>query len=245
MDASPDMIPGQLSALPAGTDLLLTALVGLGLAQMAWFSVMLLRRGMPPASLQHALPPLLALWVVLWPVYHDARWLWAGIAILFALSLLARFMERPFWAHLRHAWTDVPADPTLETPRHLPPMLHVMLALAVAAAWFQNIPEFGFGLALSLCLGMPAAYWLDRAGYLRLGFPAHPEQTLAGHIAFILISALVLCWSLHVYHGTPWQPLLIATLIAAMAGSATRALVPGQWHLPASMLSMGLVMWLL
>lgn len=241
-----DSIPApEPMALPAATDLILTLLVGLGLAQLAWFSVMLLRRGMPPASLQHALPPMLALWILFWPVYRDPRWIWAGVVMLLLLSLAARFIRRPFWQHLRRAWTEQAADPTRESPRALPPMLPPLLALAVAAGWFQSIPEFGFGLALSLCLGVPVAYWLDRAGYLRLGFPAHPEQTLAGHVAFMLVAALVLCWSLHVYHGTPWQPLLIATLIAAMAGSATRALVPGQWHLPAAMLSMGLTMWLL
>ncbi|MDX8406616.1 MAG: hypothetical protein R8K50_10780, partial [Mariprofundus sp.] len=82
-------------------------------------------------------------------------------------------------------------------------------------------------------------------GLLKLGFPAHPGQTLAGHLLLIISTIVVLCWSLHVYHGTNWQPLFIATLITGLTGSATRALIPGQWNTPAAMLSMGYVMWVL
>ncbi|MDX8407306.1 MAG: hypothetical protein R8L58_02860 [Mariprofundaceae bacterium] len=234
-----------MSALAAYSDIIFSVLLLLGLAQLAWFSVMLRRRGIPGNSIQHALPPMLAIWVLMWPVYVDSRWLWLGWAGFVALTVIARFLPRPFWQHLRAAWTPTSDDPTFENTGNLLPLLHFSLALAVAGLWFQSIPEFGFGLALTLCLALPVAFWLDRVGHLKLGFPAHPEQTLPGHIAFILLAAALLCWALHVYHGTPWQPLFIATLIAAMIGSATRAIIPGEWHLPAAMLSMGLTMWLL
>jgi len=100
-----------------------------------------------------------------------------------------------------------------------------------------------------LCVAFPAAYWVDeisqRYGFLILKFPAHPKQTLASHLLLMMVSTLLLCWSLNVYHGTDWQLLFIATLLAASAASACRALVPGQWNAPAAMLSMGLVMWVL
>jgi len=100
-----------------------------------------------------------------------------------------------------------------------------------------------------LGVAFPAAYWTDqvsqRYGFLILGFPAHPKQTLAGHLLLMIVSTVLLCWSLNVYHGTDWQLLLIATLIASAAISVCRALVPGQWHAAAAMLSAGFVMWML
>ncbi|MFQ5518643.1 MAG: hypothetical protein ACE5E3_01440 [Mariprofundus sp.] len=236
----------------ATSDLVLSALIALGMLQLAWFSVMILRRGAPPVTIQHAIPPLLTIWVLMWPVYVDTRWLWVGLAALVLPALLASILKGLFWSHLRLAWTAQITDPELKIYRSLPllPLTHYMVALLFAGIWFQNIPEFGFGLALCLCLAFPAAYWIDhlalkKYNFLKLGFPAHPEQTLAGHLLIISICTALLCWSLHVYHGTDWKVLFIATLIAAMTASATRAIIPGQWNAPASMLSMGFVMWLL
>jgi len=234
-----------MTALAAYSDIIFSALLLFGLAQLAWFSVMLHRRGISGNIIQHTLPPMMAIWVLMWPVYIDSHWLWLGIALFILLTVLARFLPHPFMKRLRLAWTPVTDDPTFENTSSLLPMFHFSLALLIAGIWFHTIPEFGFGLALTLCLAMPLAHWLDRMGHLKLGFPAHPEQTLAGHIAFILAAALLLCWALHTYHGTPWQPLLIATLIAAMIGSASRAIIPGEWYRPFAMLSMGLTMWLL
>ncbi|HKI61663.1 MAG TPA: hypothetical protein VKA31_05155 [Mariprofundaceae bacterium] len=234
-----------MSVLASYSDIIFSILLLFGLMQLAWFSVMLHRRGLSGSVIQHTLPPMLAIWVLMWPVYVDSRWLWLGVGLFILLTLLARFLPQPFWKRLRLAWTPVTDDPTFENTSNLSPMFHFSLALLIAGVWFQSIPEFGFGLALSLCLAMPLAHWLDRMGHLILGFPAHPEQTLAGHVAFIITAALLLCWALHTYHGTPWQPLLIATLIAAMVGSASRAIIPGEWYRPFAMLSMGLTMWLL
>ncbi len=234
------------------SDLVLSGLVAFGILQLAWFSVMILRRGIPAQTIQQTVPPLLSVWVLMWPVYIDTRWVWAGITILAVLGLLAVTIRKPFWLHLRFAWSRQADDsplaiyPTLK----LLPLIHTTAALFIASLWFQAIPEFGFGLALCLCLAFPAAYWIDylgniRFGFLKLGFPAHPEQTLAGHLTLICVSTLLLCWSLHVYHGTDWQTLFIATLIASMTASATRAIIPGQWNMPAAMMSVGFVMWLL
>jgi len=236
----------------ATSDITLSILVGLGILQLSWFSVMILRRGAPPETIQHAIPPLLTIWVLMWPVYIDAHWLWAGIATLMLPAMLATMLKSPFWKHLRMAWSSHSMNAELGIYPTLPllPLTRILSALLIAILWFQYIPEFGFGLALCLCLAFPAAYWIDQLGvrrpaFIKLGFPAHPEQTLLGHLILIAASTALLCWSLHIYHGTDWQTLLIATLIASLSASATRALMPGQWNAPAAMLSMGFVMWLL
>ena len=229
-------------------DSTLSALVAVGALQLAWFSVMLFRRGIRPVHIQHALTPMLAIWVLMWPVYTDARWLWVGLAGFAIPGLFACLLRSPFWQHLRVVWTAPAIDPLIRNNIDLPPLTHLITAIFIAGAWFQTIPEFGFGLALCLSLAFPAAHWVDQLGrrqFKTLGFPAHPEQTLAGHLALILVCTGLLCWSLNVYHGTDWQALLIATLIAGMAASATRALIPGQWNTPAAMLTMGFVMWVL
>ncbi|MDQ6992458.1 MAG: hypothetical protein Q9M31_03215 [Mariprofundus sp.] len=236
----------------AAIDITLNILLSVGTAQLAWLSVILVRHGVPPRSIQHAILPLLAIWILMWPIYNDPRSLWLGLAVLLLPSILALSLKSPFWQQLRLAWTATPVEMDLKIYHNiqLPPLIHPILALLVTIAWFQSIPEFGFGLALCLCLAFSAAYWIDNLAehlpYIRtLGFPAHPDQTLAGHLALITISIIVLCWSLHVYHGTDWQTLFIATLITALTASATRALVPGQWYTASAMLSMGFVMWLL
>jgi hypothetical protein len=232
----------------ATTDSTLSIFVAVGVLQLAWFSVMLFRRGIHPVNIQQALTPMLSIWVLMWPVYADARWLWVGLSELAVPSLFACWLRFPFWQHLRVVWTA----PTMESPARnnidLPPLTHLITAIFISGAWFQTIPEFGFGLALCLLLAFPAAHWTDQMGrhkFTKLGFPAHPEQTLAGHLVLIFACTGLLCWSLNVYHGTNWQTLFIATLIAGMTASTARALIPGQWNTPAAMLTMGFVMWLL
>lgn len=234
------------------SDIVLSGLVLFGILQLAWFSVMLLRRGAPAETIQQALPPIFSIWVLMWPVYIDTRWLWAGLIALLIFSLAAISLKRPFFHHLRIAWSPVVEDTGIAVSQRplLMPLTHTITALLIASLWFQAIPEFGFGLALCFCIAFPAAYWVDqlatrRFNHRTLGFPAHPDQTLAGHITLIALSTALLCWALHVYHGTAWQALLIATLIAAMTASATRALFPGRWNGPVAMLTTGFVMWLL
>jgi len=245
----------------APSDIVLSVMLAFGILQLAWFSVMLVRRGIAASMIQQALPALLTVWVLMWPVYVNSHWLSLGLITLCVPIVLATWLPTPFWQHLRLAWGEqiieaeqeprVTSSPqTASSPQIAPlPQMHLLIALGIAAAWFQNIPEFGFGLALCLCVAFPAAYWTDyisqRYHFLTLGFPAHPEQTLAGHLIFIIACTMLLCWSLHVYHGTDWQSLFIATLIASMAASLCRAVVPGRWNAPAAVLSVGTVMWLL
>jgi len=235
----------------AMSDVVLSVMVGLGMLQLAWFSVMLMRRGVTPAMIQQAIPPFLAVWVLMWPVYVDVRWLGVGLLMLLIPIVLAASLKMPFWRHLSIAWgaQSVSSIDDAYARIALFPQLHVLFSLAVAGAWFQVIPEFGFGLALCLCVAFPAAYWVDyvsqRYGFFILGFPAHPEQTLAGHLVLIIMCTILLCWALNVYHGTDWQLLLIATLIVSTVASVCRAIVPGRWHVFAAMLSMSGVMWLL
>jgi len=236
----------------AASDVVLSILVSLGIVQLSWFSVMLARKKVPALALQHSLTPLLSLWVLMWPVYIDSRWLWFGVIVLCIMSLLCKQLRTPFWRQLHYIWTVREADSEhgLYPEIQLLPLTQLLIALLFAGIWFQYIPEFGFGLALCLCLAFPAAYWMDHPAmhqgrFRQLGFPAHPQQTLAGHLLLICMATVLLSWSLHVYHGTDWSSLFIATLITAMTASVTRALIPGQWNIPAAMLSMGFVMWVL
>ncbi len=233
------------------SDVVLSGIVAVGIMQLAWFSVMLVRRGAPPNIIQQAIPPFLTLWVLMWPVYVDMRWLGVGLLVLLVVTVLSCLLKSPFWQHLRVAWEskNVGAEEYDDVRLSLLPQLHLLIAIFIAGAWFQAIPEFGFGLALCLCVAFPAAYWVDhfsqRYGFLILKFPAHPEQTLAGHLILIAACTVMLCWSLQVYHGTDWKLLFIGALVASSIASVSRALVPGQWNAPAAMLSMGVVMWLL
>jgi len=236
----------------ATSDVVLSILVSLGIVQLSWFSVMLARKNVPALALQHSLTPLLSLWVLMWPVYIDSRWLWFGWIVLCVMSLLSNQLRSPFWRQLQYIWTvrESNTEHEIHPEIQLLPLTQLIMALMFAGIWFQYIPEFGFGLALCLCLAFPAAYWMDdpaihRGHFRALGFPAHPQQTLASHLLLICIATVLLSWSLHVYHGTDWPSLFIATLITAMTASVTRALIPGQWNTPAAMLSMGFVMWLL
>lgn len=226
-----------------GTDLILTLLVGVGALQLAWFSVMLLRRGIRPVVIQGTVPPLIAIWVLMWPVYSSPLWVWLGIGLLSLPVVLAAWLSTPFWGELRRAWSLAAAP--VAGPMQLLPQVYLLAGLGMAALWFQQIPEFGFGLALCLCLAFPAAELADRAALGVLRFPAHPGQTLLGHGVLILFCAFILAWSLQVYHGIDWRPLLIATAIAGIVASFARALVPRGINRIVALLLMGGTLWLL
>jgi len=233
-------------------DFTINLMLLLGTFQLAWFSVMFFRRGIAPDTIQISIIPLFSLWVLMWPVYSESSSLWPGFLALIIPSTLAVSLHTPFWQQLRIGWTNQTSNQSITLYREvsLPPLAHFIVALMIAGFWFRYIPEFGFGLALCLCLAFPAAQWADRLAahlprMLKPGFPAHPDQTLAGHLILIISIIVILSWSLHVYHGTDWKALFIATLITGLTASATRALIPGQWITPAAMLSMGFVMWIL
>jgi hypothetical protein len=228
--------------LTAQIDIMITVLFSVGLLQLAWLSVMMLRRNMHPASLSASLPPMISIWVLLWPLYERPVWLWAGLILLTLPLLLAFTINTPFWQHLRIAWSGTFYE---EEPPRMWPLLSLIAALAVAAGFFQRLPEFGLGIGLAACLAFPAADLLDRSGYTQLGFPQHPEQTLIGHIGLLLSTTLLCGWAIHLYHGVEWQRLFIATLLVGMTASVTRALFPTRVMLPLATLGMGVTLWLL
>jgi len=228
--------------LTAQIDIMITALFFIGLAQLAWISVMTLRRNIASDTLCAALPPMISIWVLLWPLYEHPIWLWAGIMLLGLPVLLGFGINTPFWQHLRFAWSGDLYEG--ESPQMLP-LLSLIASLAIAAAFFQRSPEFGLGIGLAVCLAFPAADLLDRGRYLQLGFPLHPKQTLIGHIGLVISTALICGWAIHLYHGIEWQRLFIATLLAGIAASAARAFIPTHFILPLATLAMGVTLWLL
>lgn len=228
--------------LTAQIDIMITALFFVGLGQLTWLSVMLLRRNIPSATLSASLPPMVSIWVLFWPLYEHPVWLWAGIMLLALLLLLAFIVNTPFWQHLRIAWSGTFYEE--ESPQ-MWPLLLLIAALAVATAFFQRLPEFGLGIGLAACLAFPAADLLDRSRYMQLGFPRHPEQTLVGHIGLLFSTAILCGWAIHLYHGVEWQRLFIATLLVGTTASVSRALFPTRVTLPLATLGMGVTLWLL
>lgn len=229
-----------------GIDAIITVLFAVGLIQLVWLSVMLLRKGIAPSTITAALPPFISIWVVLWPLYEKPASIWAGI-ILFGLpTLMAYSLAHPFWQQLRIAWSGpVPNEEARGAPPHMWPFISLLSALAIATAFFQRAPEFGLGIGLAACLAFPAASLIDRVSHLKLGFPIHPEQTLIGHIVLIIAVSTICMWSIHIYHGIEWQRLLIATLIAGMVASVIRGFSPFMLMLPLATLAMGTTLWLL
>ncbi len=221
---------------------MITALFFVGLGQLAWLSVMLLRRNIPSATLSASLPPMISIWVLFWPLYEHPVWLWAGIILLTLPLLLAFSINTPFWQQLRIAWSGTLHE---EKPSQMWPLLLLVTALAIATAFFQRSPEFGLGIGLAACLAFPAADLLDRSRYMQLGFPRHPEQTLVGHIGLALSTAILCGWAIHLYHGVEWQRLFIATLLVGITASVTRAFSPTHITLPLATLGMGVTLWLL
>lgn len=222
----------------AAVDILTTLLFALGLAQFAWFSLMLHRRGMPPVQLLRAAASLLAIWVLLWPLYGKTWTIFAALAVMLLLLLFVARSRSLTARGLRQAWTH--------PEKGLQPLALLILALALSAGLFVNVPEWGLGIALSLCLGEAAAELAESTGHgLRLRFPANPAQTLLGHLLLIVSTSCLCAWSLHLYLGVPWLMVIGATLLAGLAASAARGMVPYAWNLPAMVLAMGATLALL
>jgi len=221
-------------------DIVLSVIVALGMLQMAWFSVMLVRRGATPLVIQQTIPAFLTVWVLMWPVYIDQRWLAVDLCVLFILLLLSCWLKKDFWQHLRIAWG------TQKLEIEWLPQLHFFIALCMAAVWFQYIPAVGFAMGLSLCVAFPAAHWLDllskRYGFLLLALSIHPKQSLLGHVVFVGVCITLLCWSLHVYDGAEWQSYINVVLLASIAASLCRACVPNRWNMPVAVVMMGVLL---
>lgn len=218
-------------------DIAMTALFAVGLLQAGWLSVAAVRRGAPSSLLIRGVWSLSSIWVLLWPLYVSSYALFAAIA-LFALTVtVPAMLKADACRTLVLAWSDDAALPW--------PMWMFVLALAGAAAQFSYYPEFGFGVALSICLGLPLAHWWDRSARLRLDFPANPAQTLPGHISLILTVVICCGWGLNVYQQIGWFESLTATLLAGCAASAARGLIRHPFYVPAVAAAIGGVLWLL
>jgi len=217
------------------TNTFINILFVISLGQVAWFSSMLLRRNIAPHTLWQATAPLLCIWVLIWPVYVNTWTIWLPIITLLVAMVWIYASNKPFCLSLQYIWGK---------PYPLP-MLSLIASISIALVIFQNIPEFGFALALTACLAFPLADLLDHIPNQPLGFPFHPEQTLLGHLGLLIASTCLCSWSIHLYHPMNWQLLIMATLIAAMAASLLRALCPRYWNLPVSILAMGWILWLL
>jgi hypothetical protein len=227
-------------------DIIITVLFAIGIAQLAWLSVVLLRRRLPPESISMSISPMIAIWVLLWPLYEAPASIWIGIIVMGMPILIAYSSNHIFSQHLRIAWSG-PIQREVQEGElpHMWPAVALITAIAIAAAFFQRAPEFGLGIGLSACLAFPAASLLDRIKHFNLGFPLHPEQTLIGHIGLIIAVSVICMWSIHIYHGIEWQRLLIATLIAGMIASVIRGFSPLMLMLPLATLAMGTTLWLL
>lgn len=220
-------------------DIILTTLFAIGLVQLCWLSVMAVRRGIPSSLIIRATWSFTGVWVLMWPMYSLGASVWIALVFLGLAILLAASIKRPALEALSLAWSDGANIPW--------PMMMFAMALAIAAFFFTSLslPEFGFGAALSLCLGLPLAHWLDRSGRLRLNFPANPHQTLPGHLGLIVTVVIASGWSLHVYHQIGWFESLTATAIAGIAASMMRALIRHPFNLPAITLAIAGVLWTL
>jgi len=217
------------------TDAIMSTLLAIGLIQLAWLSVMLHRHGISGNRIFSSLPPLMAIWVLFWPLYSDASGILLGIGLLAICLMLAAGLQYPWAAALKSAWS---------TEAHgLLDAVMFTVALGMTALTNMVAPEFGFGIALTLCLGMTAADLLDRTCLLRLSLPANPEQTFPGHMALIALASLTCGWSLLIFHNLSWSNIIIATTLAGAAASAMRALTPTPLDRPAIAAAMAATLW--
>ncbi len=222
-------------------DLLLTALFAVGLFQLLWLSVVLVRKGFAPSTVRTATLPLLSVWILLWPAYDHVTMPLYSIALLCIPLILAWRGHVAFARHLKLVWHTLP--PSVHQPF---PWLVLLITLLICAQLFALAPELGFGLALSFTLAWQFSDVIDNIGKgSRLGFAANPKQTLASHLLFVLATGLLCAWALQLYHGMAWHAFLIATLVVGLLGSIIRALVATGWNMPLAYAAMAFALWLL
>jgi len=218
-------------------DIIITLLFAIGLGQGCWLTLMAAERGVPSSLILRALWSFTGVWVLFWPVYKNTTSIFAAMILFAVIIILISSIRRPIFHRIKLAWSDGMSWPW--------PMMMFLTALAIAAAFSTQFPEFGFGAALSICLGLPLAHWLDRSGRFKLQFPANPEQTLSGHLGLIVTVIITCGWSLHVFHQIGWFESLTATALAGLASSVARALVPHPFNLPGIATAVGGVLWVL
>ncbi|MDX8383799.1 MAG: hypothetical protein R8M45_06945 [Ghiorsea sp.] len=221
-------------------DLLLSVFFTLGLFQCFWLSIVLVRKGLNPSLIRLCLTIFMSIWVLIWPAYENSMVIMFSFVLFLLPVLLALQANKPFARHLRLCWCSTP-----QSSQQPAPWLMLLLSLFLSVALFQQSPALGLGIALSLCLAWSAAELLDKSEYMPLGFLRNPQQTWVGHLLFLLGSALLCAWSLQLYQQIPWQSSISITLIAGLAASLTRMMLPQGWNMPLAMLGMGIVLgWL-
>ncbi|MDX8411301.1 MAG: hypothetical protein R8K46_05445 [Mariprofundaceae bacterium] len=221
----------------SGVDTLLTFIFVVGLIQLAWFSAMLHLRGISAMTITSTLPPLLAIWILFWPIYtHPAATL-ASVALMATGFFFVNRMNASWMRTLRSSWSVA--------PHGLWPLGLFGAGLAIASFWFSLAPAVGFGVALSLCLAISAADMLDRLGRLKTNFPTNPGQTWPGHVLFVAVTALMCAWAMHVYFRTGLSDFLGVASSGAVAAAILRAWAPRMWHPPLIALSLGGMLWIL
>jgi len=224
-------------------DLLLTILFGIGLFQLFWLSVVLVRKGFSPSLIRLSMVGLLSIWVLIWPAYEHTTTVFIAFSLFSFPLLFSLRKNHAFARHLRLCWHS----PNQHiTNQQLPPWIFLALSCAICTSLFHQAPELGIGLGLSLCLAWSAADIMDTLQFgPRLNIRINPKQTLFGHLLLIIITSLVCTWSLQLYHGADWQQFIIATLIVGFVASLLRALISQGWNMPVSILGMAIVLWLL
>lgn len=222
-------------------DILLIALTTIGLFQFFWLSVFLIRKGFNPSLVRLSMVSLLSIWVLTWPAYDDTTVVLATLFLFVLPVLFALQKNNAFARHLRLGWHDLP--PKTKQPA---PWLMIIISLFITVELFHIAPELGFGLGLSFCLAWSAAEFIDKSRRgVRLGLTQNLQQTLAGHLIFIMLTSFICAWALQLYHNTHWLQFFVATLIVGLVGSIIRALIPAGWNMPLSMLGMSITLWLL
>jgi len=218
-------------------DAIITVLFAIGLLQGCWLSLIAARHHVPSSLILRALWSLTGIWVLFWPVYRQTESIFIAIGLFAVVILLVSAITRPSLEQIKLAWSDGMSLPW--------PMIMFVTALGIATAFSMQFPEFGFGAALSICLGLPLAHWLDRPGKLKLKFPANPAQTLPGHLGIITTVIITCGWSLHVFHQIGWFESLTATALAGIAASVMRGIIPHPFNLPVIATVIGGVLWVL
>ncbi len=219
-------------------DIILSIMLVVGLGQIAWLVVMLYRRKPQTKLLANPLPPLMAIWVLFWPLYQTNWAIFVGMASLFLFFTLVVRLHSPFFRDMRLALSLQGIG--------LVSLSTFGVGLFLSAALFQNIPEFGLATALAICLALPAAHWLETAEIgTRLGFPADPNQTLTSHLTLIVVTALVTAFALKVYHGLSWEDGILAALLTGLAASLGRTMTGKQWQPLGVIAAMVFMLWIL
>ncbi|MFQ5355458.1 MAG: hypothetical protein ACE5DY_03015 [Mariprofundaceae bacterium] len=219
-------------------DIILSILLVAGLGQIVWLVVMLYRRRPQAKLLANPLPPLMAIWVLFWPLYQTNWAIFVGMAFLFLFFTLAVRLRHPFFRDLQLALSLQKVG--------LVSLSSFGIGLFLSAALFQNIPEFGLATALAISLALPAVQWLENAEIgSKLGFPADPNQTLTSHLSLIVITALVTAFALKVYHGLSWEDGILSALLTGLAASLSRTMTRKQWQPLSLVAAMSLMLWIL